>query len=372
MIRNLEVKGLNNRVDGTWKFNEDLNIITGRNGSGKTTLLKLIWYLISGNLEQIISDIPFQSVSIETESFFLAATKVTLDRGELYCRFTNESIIDGPFEIPSQTRGDYERLHQFSQRIAQTMHGSLFFPSFRRIEGGYARFSRDPAPDDFIRQRWLEYGDGSTELLRGALSGLSTEVSAFNHKFVTSISTYDIADLLTERYADVSSKTNEVHAKLSKEITEEISETKYNDDARSVLENIQKQVNQATEESELLLRPFSVLEEQICDMFEHKGIHITAGITFGDAKKAIQSDKLSAGEKQLLSFLCYNTFSENTVIFIDEPELSLHVDWQRLLLPTLLEQEKGNQYFIATHTPFIYANYPEKEFLLENDCGGDS
>ena len=43
----------------------------------------------------------------------------------------------------------------------------------------------------------------------------------------------------------------------------------------------------------------------------------------------------------MLSFLCYNAFSENTAIFIDEPELSLHVDWQRLLLPTLLEQGTG-------------------------------
>ena len=75
----------------------------------------------------------------------------------------------------------------------------------------------------------------------------------------------------------------------------------------------------------------------------------------------------------MLSFLCYNAFSENTVIFIDEPELSLHVDWQRLLLPTLLEQETGNQFFIATHSPFIYAKYPDKEIPLgdkgdANEC----
>ena len=70
MIRKLEVKGLNNRLDGAWEFNKDLNVITGRNGSGKTTLLKLIWYLISGNLEQIIFDIPYQSVTIKTDSFF--------------------------------------------------------------------------------------------------------------------------------------------------------------------------------------------------------------------------------------------------------------------------------------------------------------
>ena len=31
MIRKLEVKGLNNRLDGAWEFNEDLNVITGRN-----------------------------------------------------------------------------------------------------------------------------------------------------------------------------------------------------------------------------------------------------------------------------------------------------------------------------------------------------
>ena len=72
MIRKLEVKGLNNRVDGTWEFNEDLNVITGRNGSGKTTLLKLIWYLISGNVVQVLSEIvPFESVSIETDSYSL-------------------------------------------------------------------------------------------------------------------------------------------------------------------------------------------------------------------------------------------------------------------------------------------------------------
>ena len=71
----------------------------------------------------------------------------------------------------------------------------------------------------------------------------------------------------------------------------------------------------------------------------------------------------------MLSFLCYNTFSKNAVMFIDEPELSLHVDWQRLLLPTLMEQETENQFFIATHSPFIYAKYPDKETLLGDDRG---
>ena len=101
MIRKLEVKGLNNRVDGAWEFNEDLNVITGRNGSGKTTLLKLIWYLISGNLEQIIPDIPFRSVSIETDSFSLSISRPESDKGiNLKCELTNQGSMDGDFEMP--------------------------------------------------------------------------------------------------------------------------------------------------------------------------------------------------------------------------------------------------------------------------------
>ena len=68
-------------------------------------------------------------------------------------------------------------------------------------------------------------------------------------------------------------------------------------------------------------------------------------------------------------FCCYNAFNKNIPIFIDEPELSLHVDWQEILLPTLLQQATGNQFFVATHSPFIYTLYPDKEFMLGDTRG---
>ena len=373
MIRKLEAKGLNTRVDGAWEFNENLNVITGRNGSGKTTLLKLIWYLISGNLERIISEISFQSVSIETDSFSLSI-QVESDKGKFFCEFPDESPIDANFRIPLR-RTDDERIHRLNVRIARTMHSSLFFPTFRRIEGGFTRFSRYVIADDSVRYRSEQfrrrYGEGATEMLQEAMSRLSTEVSVYDHKFIASISTHDIVELLTEKYADVSSKTNELHVTLSEEITQKISETNPLENATPVLKDIQNRVEQVTKKRDSLLRPFSVLGERIREIFQYEGIRVTTGITLGEAKEAIESDKLSAGEKQMLSFLCYNTFSENAAIFIDEPELSLHVDWQRLLLPTLLEQETGNQFFIATHSPFIYTEYPEKEILLGEDRGGN-
>ena len=375
MIRNLKVKGLNNRVDGAWEFNEDLNIITGRNGSGKTTFLKLIWYLTSGNLGRIIPEILFQFVSVETNSLSLSIIRVEPDKGKLEYQFAGERKWEMNLGVPWR-RSDDERIYRLNQRLAETMNSSVFFPTYRRIEGGFTRSTREIVAGDSVKYQPDRFRrrivDRPTEMLQEAMLRLSADVStADNHKFIASISTDDIVELLAEKYADVSSKTNELHVKLSEDITARISKRKPRSHAKPVLDDIQKRVEQVTKERESLLRPFSVLSDRIRSIFHDKGIHVTAGVTLGEAEEAIESDKLSGGEKQMLSFLCYNIFSENAAIFIDEPELSLHVDWQRRLLPTLLEQGTGNQFFIATHSPFIYAKYPDKEIQLSEDRGGD-
>ena len=375
MIRRIEVKGLNNRVSDAWEFNEDLNVITGRNGSGKTTLLKLIWYSISGNIGQVISDVPFQSVSIETDSYSLSIIKTEDEKISLECELINQARMDGDFEIPLR-REDNDRISVINAHIVRKMR-SLFFPSFRRIEGGFARLSShmptvDPAMYEF-EESLRRHAEEVAGALQGAMAQLSTIMSVYDdHKFIASISTHDIGDLLAKKYTDFYKETNEFHTKLSEDITQRIAERKQSDDPTPILDGIQKQVEQVTEKQNSLLGPFLVLDKRIPDIFQYEGVHLSgAGVNFGEAKEAIESDKLSAGEKQLLSFLCYNAFSENTAIFIDEPELSLHVDWQRRLLPTLLEQETGNQFFVATHSPFIYGKYPDKEIRLDEDRGGE-
>ena len=385
MIRKIEVKGLNNRLDGAWEFKEDLNVVTGRNGSGKTTLLKLIWYLISGNIGQVISEIAFQSVLIETNSFSLSLVRVERDEGKFKCTFTDQETIEVDFNMPLRD-DDFRQFSKFEPLFDRTRNRSLFFPSFRRIEGGFSLLSKHTTEnisawlDDtaWLRSNNLIWrsADESTERLQEAISELLEDLSVNGkHQFITAISAYDIVELLNRKYTTVSTQVNALYEQLSKEIAQTISETKDPDnepkDASPVLEDIQKQLEQVTTQRESLMKPFSVLSERIRDTLRYKGIRITEEIILGEEDGAIESDKLSAGEKQLLSFWCYNVFSENTAIFIDEPELSLHVDWQRLLLPTLLEQETGNQFFVATHSPFIYSKYPEREILLAEDRGGD-
>ena len=378
MIRRIEVKGLNNRVSDAWEFNKDLNVITGRNGSGKTTLLKLIWYLISGNVVQVLSEIVFESVSIETDSFSVSLVKVAPDAGKFKCTFTNQEPVDVDFSLPVQA-ADLLESSSVERLFSRARNRSLFFPSFRRIEGGFNYLSKSSAESTaWLRLEnptWRSAVEGM-EILQKATSQFSADLSVNGkHQFIAAVSTHDIVELLSKKYVTASTETVALYKQFSQEIGQTISETNEPDNepkgTSPVFGDIQERLEQVTREQDLLLRPFSTLNELIGNILQYKGIRVTEEITLGEEDGAIDSDKLSAGEKQLLSFWCYNAFSENTAIFIDEPELSLHVDWQRLLLPTLLEQETGNQFFVATHSPFIYTKYPEREILLDEDRGGD-
>ena len=408
MIKRLVVKGLNHRADGTHdlEFHPDLNIFTGPNGSGKTTLLKLIWYLISGKLERIFPEIPFRFVSVETDVFSLEMNRVDNQKWDSTLQFDGQHTFGESVkpkwqftggEESSETlavdsgtgairRADVAQINALNKRIAQTTKSSIFFPTFRRIEGGYSSIAGE------LDELSIGLRTSAPEMLQFSMSRFSTEMSVNGHKFVASISTADLGELLTQKYADIYEEISGLQSRVLTDISKKIensagkadaSETQMPQDVTSVVNAIK----QADEQRDLLRKPFSVLSDLTRQLLQHQAIRVMGrvasgertdgitlgagkdGITLGEAKEAISSDKLSAGEKQMLSFLCYNALSDNAAIFIDEPELSLHVDWQELLLRTLLEQATGNQFFVATHSPFIYTIYPDKEFLLGDNRG---
>ena len=386
MIRYLKVKGLNKRLDDEFVFNEDLNIFTGPNGSGKTTLLKLIWYLISGHLEQILAEIPFRSIAIQTDLFRLEMERVEPNEVMFDHRFGEEEGMSEPIAIDAETgrvnRTDVDSVNSLEKRIARTTKRSLFFPTFRRIEGGFSRIPDVNGSDVRILS--------VPEMLQSSISRFSDEVSINEHKFVASISTEDLRELLTQKYADIYEEISRRQAQVLEDISKKIQNNPDKDKVSEIPQNpsaVLNDIQKVNKEREQLSKPFSVLSELTRKILRYDAIRITGqvvrgettdgitlgegsdGITVAETKDAISSDKLSSGEKQMLSFLCYNTFSENMPIFIDEPELSLHVDWQRRLFPTLLEQGQNNQFFVATHSPFIYTKYPDKEFLLNEDRG---
>ncbi len=71
----------------------------------------------------------------------------------------------------------------------------------------------------------------------------------------------------------------------------------------------------------------------------------------------ISSHLLSSGELQLLvlfTFLCFQFDTEQEfAVFVDEPELSLHVAWQNRYVNSITEANPNAQFIIATHSPEI-------------------
>lgn len=82
---------------------------------------------------------------------------------------------------------------------------------------------------------------------------------------------------------------------------------------------------------------------------------------------------LSSGEMHLFVIFTFLAFSKNAkkggVIFIDEPELSLHLNWQENLIDKLRELNTTPQLILATHSPEIVSSYNEY-CLLMNQSGG--
>ncbi|NLQ06188.1 AAA family ATPase [Cylindrospermopsis raciborskii] len=72
----------------------------------------------------------------------------------------------------------------------------------------------------------------------------------------------------------------------------------------------------------------------------------------------IDFKNLSSGEKQIISLFSklYLESSGDFILLFDEPELSLSIEWQRLLLPDILESGRCKLLLAATHSPFIFDN----------------
>lgn len=68
----------------------------------------------------------------------------------------------------------------------------------------------------------------------------------------------------------------------------------------------------------------------------------------------------SSGERQIFSLLFASHVSDQSVILVDEPEISLHVSWQEALVEEMFRKMEGKQLIICTHSPFIGKNYIKK------------
>ncbi|MDT0357831.1 AAA family ATPase [Herbaspirillum huttiense F1] len=365
-ILRFEVSGLQGKdVIQAEQLHSDLNILTGRNGAGKTSLMKLMWYIISGNILLAINEVNFKRVVLETDLYEITVHRISKNT----CKI--ELVQDGNKtfyeDIHHEEEGFFTNAEDEPNEILRAIGSSVFLPTFRRIEGGFSLNGPNYSQNKLARAARGEVED--------ALATLSKKLSNGPHVFVSSISTVDVAGLLLRKHSELTDQFALKQQSTSQEIISAIknfksdqNETSAPVDANAILDGIREKVEGMDQFREQVMLPVEAVRELVMKLFKHSGIKI-GRLDFGEAVNAVNSDSLSAGEKQMLSFICYNAFYKDSVFFIDEPELSLHVDWQRQLFPILQAQQTSNQFIIATHSPFIYSKYPDKEIIVKSDRG---
>jgi predicted ATP-binding protein involved in virulence len=125
---------------------------------------------------------------------------------------------------------------------------------------------------------------------------------------------------------------------------------------------------------DVLLTKIKLFREIIADRFIGKSIQLDSkeGIqissTFTD--KPIPLDKLSSGEQHqiVLVFELLFELKENSLILIDEPELSLHVRWQKKFIGDLMRIIQLNHFdvILATHSPQLISRWNNLAVQLGN------
>jgi len=120
-----------------------------------------------------------------------------------------------------------------------------------------------------------------------------------------------------------------------------------------------------------IYEPKDNLQRILDDLYYQKTVEFTDrnSIQFiSDSGEKISVNQLSSGEKQILILLLEATLQENRhwIYLADEPELSLHVDWQEKLVDYILALNRNAQIIFATHSPDIVSRFTNGIVRMES------
>ena len=194
---------------------------------------------------------------------------------------------------------------------------------------------------------------------------------SFPRRFVTgNVPTYSVDDLrariseldnMRTQFRKVGLLGEETDYPLEKETLEKVGDaerkvmTLYVNDSMGKLEPLHD-----------LSSSLSLLLGIVNGKFKHKSLAVSRQHGFNvvdDEGRALALNDLSSGEQHelVLAYSLLFKVQENSLVMIDEPELSLHIDWQTAFLNDLLEIVRSNKFdvILATHSPSIIGTHDD-------------
>lgn len=396
-ITRIRVEGLAGNTEPIeYDLDRHLNIFWGLNGCGKTSLLKILHSALSDNVS-LLAKVPFTAATVEfyaerTKSVYRRSiTKADLSRvnqmaesplfyleGEREFEFTFKSDKSVQWKTVRQPLGTGKKgdSRQRAPLPKGMKHGYLpisrvvDLPRDLRARGSGAPRSID---DDYLdvlfarqlRLRWQVYKSEALERIQSLqqkgigeiLNVLFGDAKPKQELSEGRLST-DKAYALASRFL----KDQSIDVNFAKKSFE----SRYDSDPR--IRQVIARIEEVEGEREMALRPQHELKAVIerlyggsktleLDGSDGIGVYLNGGDT------KIPIEQLSSGERQLLRILLETMIAGTSTVIIDEPELSMHVDWQHELVASMRVVNPECQMILATHSPEVMALVPDENIF---------
>lgn len=125
-----------------------------------------------------------------------------------------------------------------------------------------------------------------------------------------------------------------------------------------IIEVLQSGNGEAAAKAQTYSAPKRLFQDIIDELFAETGKKIVRSeneIRFSQVGETLFPYQLSSGEKQILAILLTVLVQDGLpyVLFMDEPEVSMHVDWQKKLIALILSLNPNVQIILSTHSPAV-------------------
>lgn len=397
-IISFAIEGLAGRSDPfTASLNRDVNVFFGLNGSGKTTLLKILYSALSNNTS-ILKDLPFDKaeVTIFSNQFkkrfvrSIEQRNIGAAKGFTYTPTSQVSLFravenisstglllhddDVVWALDPRNQPSWESSPTESKDKSLTSYSTSFLPISRLYrnlvtQSGTKRLSDQELDNAFakgLQAQWSEY-----------YADISREIAKVQERGFANILNFFLSGQAAKTEAGGAPDAEEAYKRISgflhrqrgfDHLLQSKSEFLEGYAKRQELRNVVQQIDSVENQIANIVAPRerfrAVLESMFTGrkrlIFNEKEIQVELS-----DKKQIGLSLLSSGEKQLIFIALHALTGGVAPLIVDEPELSMHVDWQKKLISTLRDLNPNIQQIMATHAPEIMADLSDdKVFRL--------
>ena len=317
-IKNLNIEEYNGLENLNLNFESegkvlDLIVLAGINGSGKTRVLESIRYWFE----------MFRSKAVNVELFYEENEKEVLKslmNSEGLTEVEKEAQKDIEFTDCLRNIKFYNYDYRHNKTENRNYNSKIISKSFEKLKI-FPKLIYVPTEINF-------------EEIKKAQTNLKKE-----YRFINIVDSYEIKDI-----------PSYIATRISKVANEEENLT-----MGQVRKKVFAEINGIFEILELDVKLSEISkDENSMPIFTD-----SSGKKFG-------INELSSGEKQLfLRTLAIKMLEpENSIIMIDEPELSLHPKWQQKIVDVYRKIGKNNQIILATHSPHILGSVEKENIIL--------